>query len=142
EPLALAPLGPASSEVADVARDVDALDARYGTELEATPAWQALHGRLADPATKRAPRITDTVQLIAHVGDTSNLILDPDLDSYYRMDATVTLLPALVGQLTVIEEHAAAPNAAAQAELGAALVLVQALRGAIARSHAVAFGAN
>ena len=31
--------------------------------------------------------------MIAHVGDTSNLILDPDLDSYYTMDATLIALP-------------------------------------------------
>ena len=29
----------------------------------------------------------------AHVGDTSNLILDPDLDSYYLMDAILIKLP-------------------------------------------------
>ena len=28
-----------------------------------------------------------------HVGDTSNLILDPDLDSYYVMDAILLKLP-------------------------------------------------
>ncbi|MGH8009200.1 MAG: SpoIIE family protein phosphatase, partial [Candidatus Binatia bacterium] len=31
--------------------------------------------------------------LIAYVGDTSNLILDPDLDSYYLMDAVLLKLP-------------------------------------------------
>jgi methyl-accepting chemotaxis protein len=31
--------------------------------------------------------------LIAHVGDTSNLILDPDLDTYYTMDAVLSRLP-------------------------------------------------
>jgi hypothetical protein len=31
--------------------------------------------------------------MIKHAGDTSNLILDPDLDSYYLMDATLLALP-------------------------------------------------
>jgi methyl-accepting chemotaxis protein len=31
--------------------------------------------------------------MIAHAGDTSNLILDPDLDSYYTMDITLLALP-------------------------------------------------
>ena len=31
--------------------------------------------------------------MIKHVGDTSNLILDPDLDSYYLMDVTLLALP-------------------------------------------------
>ena len=31
--------------------------------------------------------------LISHVGDSSNLILDPDLDTYYAMDVTLLALP-------------------------------------------------
>jgi methyl-accepting chemotaxis protein len=31
--------------------------------------------------------------MIAHLGDTSNLILDPDLDSYYLMDVSLLALP-------------------------------------------------
>ncbi|PWU19085.1 MAG: hypothetical protein C5B49_06295 [Bdellovibrio sp.] len=31
--------------------------------------------------------------MITHLGDTSNLILDPDLDSYYLMDVTLLALP-------------------------------------------------
>ena len=35
----------------------------------------------------RTRQLRDNVrQLVSHVGDTSNLILDPDLDSYYLMD--------------------------------------------------------
>ena len=33
--------------------------------------------------------------MITHVGDTSNLILDPELDSFYLMDATLVALPSL-----------------------------------------------
>ena len=35
----------------------------------------------------------DLRTMIAHAGDTSNLILDPDLDTYYLMDATLVTLP-------------------------------------------------
>ncbi|MDB5391519.1 MAG: hypothetical protein JWM11_7165 [Planctomycetaceae bacterium] len=38
-------------------------------------------------------------QLAAHVGDTSNLILDPDLDSYYLVDSTLLGLPRLQNRL-------------------------------------------
>jgi methyl-accepting chemotaxis protein len=41
--------------------------------------------------------------LIGHVGDTSNLILDPDLDSYYVMDATLLALPQTLGRLAAIQ---------------------------------------
>ena len=50
--------------------------------------------------------------LFAHVGDTSNLILDPDLDSYYLMDATNLALPELVMRLQ------AAPRARARGGRG------------------------
>lgn len=35
----------------------------------------------------------DVRDMITHAGDTSNLILDPDLDSYYLMDVTLLALP-------------------------------------------------
>jgi len=44
----------------------------------------------ANPAEVRAALLA----LLAKVGDASNLILDPDLDSYYVMDMLVTKLPA------------------------------------------------
>jgi len=37
----------------------------------------------------------DINKLIAHLGDTYNLILDPDLDTYYLMDATLIKLPEM-----------------------------------------------
>jgi signal transduction histidine kinase len=37
--------------------------------------------------------ITDILKQITHVGDTSNMILDPDLDTYYFLDTLITKLP-------------------------------------------------
>ena len=37
--------------------------------------------------------------MITHMGDTSNLILDPDLDSYYLMDVTLLAVPQLMDRL-------------------------------------------
>lgn len=37
--------------------------------------------------------------LVGHVGDTSNLILDPDLDSYYLMDSVLLALPQVQDRL-------------------------------------------
>ena len=148
EPLALAPLGLApqglgSPDLAAAAQGVDVVDGRLGFELHTTETWQALRRKLADPSAGRGARIADTVQLIARVGDTSNLILDPDLDTYYLMDATVTLLPALAAQLSVIEDRAASvPSVAAQGDLRAAVVLARALRGSVARGYTVASRAN
>jgi len=57
--------------------------------------WQsALSGGHPSPAAVAA-LMSDLRGLITHGGDTSNLILDPDLDSYYLMDATLCVLPEL-----------------------------------------------
>jgi hypothetical protein len=37
--------------------------------------------------------VADVRTMVTHMGDTSNLILDPDLDSYYLMDVTLLALP-------------------------------------------------
>ncbi len=60
--------------------------------------WEELHGQLPslDPAAARKAheRLAEGLGVLAaHVGDTSNLILDPDLDSYYLMDVTTVALP-------------------------------------------------
>ncbi len=51
--------------------------------------------------------LRDVLELIKHVGDTSNLILDPDLDSYYTMSVTLLRLPEyweLVSELSHLLE--------------------------------------
>jgi signal transduction histidine kinase/DNA-binding response OmpR family regulator len=58
-------------------------DGRALREPPASADRDDLHNRL----------IVDLRALMAHVGDTSNLILDPDLDSYYLMDAVLLKLP-------------------------------------------------
>ena len=48
----------------------------------------------AELAEKHLVLVNDVRTMITHAGDMSNLILDPDLDSYYLMDATLLALPA------------------------------------------------
>ncbi|MDX2154081.1 MAG: methyl-accepting chemotaxis protein [Bryobacteraceae bacterium] len=57
--------------------------------------WSAASGQAPGgaPARLYAHLVADLRGMIAHVGDTSNLILDPDLDSYYLMDITLLALP-------------------------------------------------
>lgn len=69
--------------------------------------WEALSKALqATPlaATDEALAsfVADIRGMIAHSGDTSNLILDPDLDSYYLMDVTLLALPQTIDRLAVI----------------------------------------
>jgi methyl-accepting chemotaxis protein len=61
---------------------------------EWTAASAAVHGSTPTAATEaHAHLLTDLRTMTAHAGDTSNLILDPDLDSYYAMDMTLLALP-------------------------------------------------
>lgn len=61
------------------------------------------HAKMVDPAKAKglkdlsgAELLTAANALFAEVTDKSKLILDPDLDSYYMMDAVTTKLPAVI----------------------------------------------
>ncbi len=63
-----------------------------------TAAWESLKrdaaGLDVKASNQRHRQLRDVVRtMITHAGDTSNLILDPDLDSYYLMDMTLLALP-------------------------------------------------
>lgn len=99
----------AESEIAKGFAALEAVQAVEGEGLQFTPAGLAQRKRdhLVIPELKKefaAAATTPTVDayahviadlrgMIAHSGDTSNLILDPDLDSYYTMDITLLALP-------------------------------------------------
>ncbi len=82
-----------------------AVNQKFGETLQATgkfrvleASWQNLRSKaleldasVSDDLHTRF--IGDIRALISLVGDTSNLILDPDLDSYYLMDAILLKLP-------------------------------------------------
>lgn len=55
---------------------------------------------------KHTHLITDIRTMITHAGDTSNLILDPDLDSYYLMDATLVTFPQMQDRIQEITTYA------------------------------------
>ena len=58
--------------------------------------------------------ITDVRNLITHVGDSSNLILDPDLDTYYTMDALLLKEPEIIDEIhglhAVVDGLGSAPS--------------------------------
>ncbi len=60
------------------------------------PSQTLAAGEKADAA------ITAARALINKIGDASNLILDPDLDSYYVMDITLLRLPEVIDQARVL----------------------------------------
>jgi signal transduction histidine kinase/CheY-like chemotaxis protein/HPt (histidine-containing phosphotransfer) domain-containing protein len=131
------------------ARDVTAVDARLGVRLGVSEAWAELAQQVAgmprgaDAAT--TPVATASRALIARVGDASNLILDPDLDTYYLMDAVVTRLPALIddvgriGTAVLSMRDGEPPSAEQRAVVVARLGLARANLAAIERGHQIAF---
>ncbi|RKS75549.1 methyl-accepting chemotaxis protein [Motilibacter peucedani] len=85
---------------------VDAVDARDGGALRTTEQWQAAKAALASAEAPAADATTAyqkwsavtsaLLALTVAVSDGSNLTLDPDLDSYYVMDAVMFRLPLLL----------------------------------------------
>ena len=66
-----------------------------------------------DPAARRlleARAINSARLLISRIGDESNLILDPDLDSYYTMSVVMLRLPEAVTEATDLAEEAVTVN--------------------------------
>jgi methyl-accepting chemotaxis protein len=94
-------MGAANIDVQRGISAVDGLDKEYGTTFKTTEkwlgvkqAWDKATAPNADPALL-ATAIGATTALYGDVGNGSNLILDPDLDSYWLMDAVITRLPTL-----------------------------------------------
>ncbi len=112
----------ATNRIATHMKALEAAQQQYGDVLQFTPEglksrkresmtianlkaqWSAVEAVAMDPAkTAELPPLYQTVSdtlrgMIAHAGDMSNLILDPDLDSYYTMDATLLALPQAMGR--------------------------------------------
>jgi methyl-accepting chemotaxis protein len=104
-------------------------------ELDSAQQWAAVqtaaHGSsgTGTPAAraKLAAALTD---LVTQVGNTSNLILDPDLDSFYAMDSLVVQVPRLL--LTAAQAAAPDTGAARTERVAAQAVAAGAISGAAA----------
>ncbi|THJ24786.1 MAG: HAMP domain-containing protein [Nitrospira sp. CG24E] len=96
-------------------RTAQEVDARYGKEFKTTHAlaalaekWSSTRSLVLRSSSSGKPESINSayddlvgktiLPLIIQAGNTSNLILDPDLDSYYAMDSVINELPEL-GQL-------------------------------------------
>ncbi len=85
-----------------------ATDGASGAALQTAEAYGAVvaaaEASQADDGKAQAAFMESLVALVARVGDTSNLILDPDLDSFYLMDVIVVRLAPLAKEIAA---HAA-----------------------------------
>ncbi|MBA2480697.1 MAG: hypothetical protein H0V44_08545, partial [Planctomycetes bacterium] len=108
--------------------DLSAIDAELGGRLDFTAEGLAKRGRghanaaalatswrelVSDPGPIDGHRelIGAVRTMITHAGDQSNLILDPELDTYYLMDVTLLALPQTQDRLAAIlaRWHGATP---------------------------------
>ncbi len=122
--------GDASAKTAETDAAFAALvpvQAAQGEELQVTPqglgsrgrdglspeklaaAWKTARSQAGPQGAAEASGLLAQVRALAgHVGDTSNLILDPDLDSYYLMDVTLLALPQTQERLAALMAEAPA----------------------------------
>ena len=136
--------GAISERLHAAAAAVDAVDRRVGAELGTSALWSALRPRVAHEAVNPGMLITETSALGSHVADASRLTLDPQLESYYLIDAVILRLPTLARHLNALGVHlvrqAAAPGSREHDADGlVALRMAETERDALDRGHAVAF---
>lgn len=115
--------------------------------------WRLLRSQAPGPSPSRKRNLYDeligeTQDHIAHVGDTSNLILDPDLDTYYLIDSILLRLPqneALLSEAALLA-HSAALNGhimpEQRARLNSLAGLIRSNNSALQRDIGVASGAT
>jgi hypothetical protein len=145
----------ATSQVTQAFRALTTADGQVGTALQFTDEGLGKRGRAQlrvanlqhqwdgiaatlDPALGRAmpadgavfdTLVADIRGMITHSGDTSNLILDPDLDSYYLMDVTLLALPQTLDRIAKVTilgtdmlQHGISPTDRVQLAVQAAML--------------------
>jgi methyl-accepting chemotaxis protein len=84
---------------------LSATDKQLGASLDTAAAYSAMDKALADAQSSgtgtdaskaHTLQVQAVVNLIFNVADNSNLTLDPDIDSYYLMDAALFRIPVIV----------------------------------------------
>ncbi|MDX2162405.1 MAG: ATP-binding protein [bacterium] len=128
----------AQADVETAIAAVDAVDAELGEELGVPgrwmgirTAWYALVESLDTLSVEaRAQAFLalngEIARLITEVGNGSNLILDPDIDTYYLMDTVVTKLPITLNYLSQMQLYAAlAADAPSLADLERLILITQ-----------------
>lgn len=71
--------------------------------------WQLLKAQIPELTAEKSfvhhtLLIENIIAQITHVGDTSNMILDPDLDTYYFLDSLITKLPSAIEKTAQAKE--------------------------------------
>ncbi|MEK6813286.1 MAG: methyl-accepting chemotaxis protein [Nitrospirota bacterium] len=137
-------------EIEEDIKVLDGVDRKLGADLKTQEKWsgiktkwQDLKGKVfglspKDSFDAHTSLIADMIALIGHVGETSTLILDPKLDTYYLMDTIVAKLPALLenmGQARAVGSGVAAKKSASVEEKVHLLTLAGLIQSATQSMH-------
>lgn len=142
----------AATVASDAALDPRKLQAERATGLALAEANKAAAARddlgKALSGSDRSSQVAAAHALIDAIGDGSNLLLDPDLDSFYVMDAAVVRLPELLELSWKLLERARSQEektSLSKAEYAATLIDLGKVRASfevVERSLVKAFAAN
>jgi methyl-accepting chemotaxis protein len=114
-------LDAAASEADKLVAEVQAVDDKLGVDLKTTKRWGDVKdgwNKLKDGTFKNAAaadkahgEVVDALidLILNYAGNYSNLILDPDLNSYWLMDAVVTKFPAIGNSVSKAASRALLP---------------------------------
>jgi len=98
-------------EVDDAVKALDGIDRRMGGDLASTQAWSGIKTHwsslrssqaglsLADSFKIHTDLVQELLDLQSAVADSSNMSLDPEIDSYYSINVLVYQIPMLAEQL-------------------------------------------
>lgn len=126
------------STIDGLVENMVALDKELGERLEFTPEglkdhgqenvtvenlvsrWNAIKSAHEYSAEPYKAAVADLLNMIKHAGDTSNLILDGDLDTYYIVDTLFNVSPALLDSISAMKRDGFALLRATEGNLAAA----------------------
>lgn len=125
----------------EIADALAAAERSFGAGMNSSSAAVAAENALKSGAPGAAAALR---ALVAQVGDQSNLILDPDLDSYYVMDLVLTKLPDVTDQIAILGSLSAQGSATngERVDLLVAQGALQALVDGLARSVGAGYAGN
>lgn len=90
------------------AEQVRTAEIEYGTNLDSRKLSENFATLLSTPGNPSVQSTSEAAKtLIIRIGNQSNLILDPDLDSYYTMSLTVLRFPELFELIDLLQAKAA-----------------------------------
>lgn len=86
---------------AAIAASFETIDTMDGNNLLPPLKWNSIKTAAPQSFEARTQQIKDLKTLMRDVGDSSTLILDPEMASYYLMDITVNLIPEITEEIAV-----------------------------------------